>query len=327
MRESLLESLVEPTTHAPLRLTVRRHAGDAIEEGTLTSDATGRDYPIVGGIPRFVPASTYTDTFGRQWNRFRRTQLDSVTGSRYSEELFDRDTGWTRADLDGKRVLDAGCGAGRFSEIAAVRGARVVALDMSGAVEAARETLGRFPTAELVQASLYAPPFRPGIFDFAYCLRVVQHTPDPPQAIRAVVELVRRDGRFAFAIYGRRPWTRLHGKYLLRPLTRRIPAPALLRGIEASMPLLFPVTDALFRAPGPLGALARFTIPVANYVDKDGFTRAQRYEEAILDTFDMLSPRFDSPMTWKEVDRALVRGQARSWKFRSRVPVIVEGTC
>ena len=93
------------------------------------------------------------------------------------------------------------------------------------------------------------------------------------------------------------------------------------------MPVLFPVTDRLFRLPGTIGRLAQFLVPVANYVDKPGFTEEQRYQEAILDTFDMLSPRFDAPMTWQEVERVLGGGEARSWQFRSRVPVVVEGNC
>ncbi|MBX3228126.1 MAG: methyltransferase domain-containing protein [Labilithrix sp.] len=324
MRESLLEILAAPTTGARLELKVTRHTGDVIDEGELVATDTGAVYPIVDGIPRFVPKTGYTDTFGKQWNLFRTTQLDSATGAAYSEKRFTTETGWSRDDLDGKLVLDAGCGAGRFAEIAARYGGRVVGLDMSSAVDAAKETLAAYPRAELVQASLLEPPFKPGAFDFAYSIGVLQHTPDPEGGLSTVVGCVRPGGRFAFSIYARRPWTKLNAKYLIRPLTRRLPSDLLLDGIKAVMPVVFPVADRVFRIRG-LGRLAQFVVPVAVYVDEKGFTEEQRYNEAILDTFDMLSPRFDSPMTWQEAERVLRGANVTSFRFRSRVPLVING--
>ena len=45
--------------------------------------------------------------------------------------MFASKTGWGSADLEGKLVLDAGCGMGRFAEVAASHGARVVGVDLS----------------------------------------------------------------------------------------------------------------------------------------------------------------------------------------------------
>jgi SAM-dependent methyltransferase len=181
------------------------------------------------------------------------------------------------------------------------------------------------PRAGPAEPAAPAPPFRPGAFDFAYCIGVAQHTPDPPRAVAQVVRQVKPGGRFCLTIYARRPWTRLYAKYLWRPLTRRLPQPVLLRAIEAAMPVAFPVTDRLFRLP-VVGRVARFAIPVANY-DRGDFTRAQRYQEAILDTFDMLAPRYDAPMTAREVERVLRAEAARGWAFRARVPINVVGEC
>jgi hypothetical protein len=91
------------------------------------------------------------------------------------------------------------------------------------------------------------------------------------------------------------------------------------------MPFVFPVADRVFRVPG-VGRLAQFVVPVAVYVDEKGFTDEQRYQEAILDTFDMLSPRYDSPMTWREADGALRSTGAARWNYVSRVPLVINGT-
>jgi len=324
MRRRLLEILAEPGTGAELRLEVTRGSDEVIEEGALISAATGKRYPILNGIPRFVDPENYATSFGQQWNAFREVQLDSENGATYSRQRFDNETGWTADELRGKWLLDAGCGAGRFAEVAASRGPNLVALDLSSAVDAAAKTLARFPNADVVQGSILDPPFRRGTFDFCYCIGVLQHTPDPPLAIRTLVGMLRPGGRFAFTMYARRWYTKLYSKYLVRPVTRRMRSASLLKIIQRTMPFFFPLTDVLFRVP-LLGKVARFTIPVANYPEQTELTRGQRYRMSILDTFDMLAPRYDSPMTWQEMERELRAAGASEWKFQTRVPIIVRG--
>ena len=323
MREKLLEVLVEPGSGARLRLEVARGSGGRIEEGRLVAES-GRTFPIVSGIPRFVAGETYAESFGLQWNKYRAVQLDSATQAHYSERRFDREAGWSAAELRDAWVLDAGCGAGRFAEIVARREPNLVALDFSSAVDAAAKTLSGLGNVDVVQGNLLDPPFRPGAFDFAYSIGVIQHTPAPARAIASVVRCVRPGGRFCFTVYGRRPWTKLNGKYLVRPLTRRLPQHTLMWAIERAMPVLFPLTDRLFRLP-LVGRVAQFVLPVATYVDRGDLSDEQRYREAVLDTFDMLSPRYDSPMTASEVERVLREVGAETWEFRSRVPINVVG--
>jgi SAM-dependent methyltransferase len=324
MREKLLEVLAEPVTGAKLSLDVTKHEGAHILEGSLRSEQTGKSYPIVRGIPRFVSSDNYAHSFGTQWNKFRAVQIDSETLISHSRARFDDETGWPQDSLEGKWVLDAGCGAGRFAEIAAERGAELVALDYSSAVDAARATLARFPNADVVQGSILEPPLRAASVNFAYCIGVVQHTPDRNAAITQVVRTVAPGGAYCFTIYARQPWTKLNAKYLVRPITKRLPEHVLLSAIERSMPVLFPLTDVLFRVP-VFGKVAKFAIPVANYPGDKLSGREQRYREAVLDTFDMLAPAFDEPMTAGEVEAALRRADVRSIHFHRRVPVTVRG--
>lgn len=326
MKEELLEVLADPVSGAGLDLVVTETRDGEVWEGSLrpVGGDGGAVYPIRQGIPRFVPQDDYNESFGLQWNQFSTVQLDSANGARYSRRRFEAETGWTRGDLEGKWVLDGGCGCGRFAEIAAGLGARVVALDYSRAVDAAARNLAPFRDAHFVQGDLLNPPIKRGALDLAYSIGVLQHTPDPAAALRSVLGLVAPGGSFAFTIYGRRWYTRLNAKYLIRPVTRRLPPAVLLRAVRAAMPVLFPLTDVLFRTP-VLGRLAQFTIPVANYIDKADFTRAQRYTEAELDTFDMLAPAFDSPMTWTEVRDQLAGLGVEEYRFLETIPVNVVG--
>jgi SAM-dependent methyltransferase/uncharacterized protein YbaR (Trm112 family) len=326
MKHELLAVLAEPGTGAPLELHATETRDGGVWEGTLRPvGGSGRDYPIRAGIPRFVPHDGYTGSFGLQWNLFSTVQLDGANGASYSRRRFESETRWSRDDLQGKWVLDGGCGCGRFAEIAAGLGARVIAMDYSTAVDAAARNLAAHPDVHLIQGNLLEPPIRAGSLDFAYCIGVLQHTPDPREALRQTTRLLAPGGRFAYTIYARRWYTKLNAKYLLRPITKRMPPTLLLRMVRGVMPVLFPVTEVLFRIPR-LGKVAKFTIPVANYVEKSEFTRAQRYLEAELDTFDMLSPAFDSPMTWSEVLDVLTGIGVDEVRFLEKVPVNVVGS-
>ena len=54
-----------------------------------------------------------------------------------------------------------------------------------------------------------------------------------------------------------------------------------------------------------LGKWFQFAIPYANYVNESKFTWRQRYDWAVLDTFDMLSPTYDMPQKQADVERYL----------------------
>jgi hypothetical protein len=68
--------------------------------------------------------------------------------------------------------------------------------------------------------------------------------------------------------------------------------------------VLFPLTNVLFRLP-VAGRIFMFMIPVANYTGERALSRDQRYDWAILDTFDMLSPQYDQPQRQQDVESAL----------------------
>src|SRR5439155_15127360 len=99
-------AFVSPSTGAPLWQ----------ERDELVSLA-GERVPLVRAIPRFVPSDNYADAFGLQWNQHSQTQLDSHTGARLSEERLVRCAGMPLEQFAGLRVLEAGCGAGRFTEL------------------------------------------------------------------------------------------------------------------------------------------------------------------------------------------------------------------
>jgi len=308
MRRRLLDVLACPQCARELSVVLSDSGETAdIQTGALACAACGRTFPVVNGIPRFVPADNYAASFGYQWNRFKTEQIDSRNGTKLSEARLFAETGWARDWIAGKWILDVGCGAGRFLDVISREPCEAVGVDLSNAVDAARATLGPRPNVDLVQASIYELPFKPGAFDGCYCIGVIQHTPSPVRSLEALPRVVRSGGRLAVTIYERKPWTTLNAKYLVRPLTRRVNKRLLLFAIRALMPLLFPLTEITFRLPG-VGRVFMFAIPVANYVGERQLTWRERYRWAIMDTFDMLSPEYDQPQTESAASAALARG-------------------
>ena len=284
-----------PETGGPLDLVDAQYQNDEVESGVLVS-ASGTRYAITRGVPRFVPQETYADNFGLQWNLFRRTQLDSFSGHPITHDRFYKYTGWSTDELRGKRVLDVGCGAGRFAEIALNAGAEVVALDYSSAVDACRANHRDQKLLHVVQGDVYALPFQPASFDYVYCLGVLQHTPDVHGAFLALPKMLKSHGKLAIDLYPRLNRNIFWPKYWLRPLTKRVPANKLFPMIQRAVPVLLPVSQALGRVP-VVGRQLRKVVPVSNYEGVFPLSPLQVKEWAVLDTYDMLAPAHDHPQS------------------------------
>ena len=103
--------------------------------------------------------------------------------------------------LEGKKVLEAGCGAGRFSEVILESGADLYAVDLSEAVEANYENCKQYPKYHVCQADILNLPFPPGQFDIVICIGVVQHTPDPEKTMSSLCSQVLPGGMLVLDHY------------------------------------------------------------------------------------------------------------------------------
>jgi 2-polyprenyl-3-methyl-5-hydroxy-6-metoxy-1,4-benzoquinol methylase len=179
-----------PQHHSPLSQIEIGRQGEA----PLLRCPLGCSFPVVNNIPRFVDSANYASGFGLQWNAFRKTQLDSYTGTTISKDRLTRCLGGSLEILNGKSVLEVGCGAGRFTELMLAAGARVFACDLSRAVEANYENCHAMPGYFVCQADARAIPVAPHSFDFVVCLGVIQHTPNPEETMAALATYVRPGG-------------------------------------------------------------------------------------------------------------------------------------
>jgi 2-polyprenyl-6-hydroxyphenyl methylase/3-demethylubiquinone-9 3-methyltransferase len=104
--------------------------------------------------------------------------------------------------LAGRRVLDLGCGKGRFSRALAALGASVIGLDLSGAMLA--EAAG----VERVRASARRLPFGPASFDDIIAVEAFEHL--APRSLDTVCREARRvlrpGGRLVIVDKNARSW-------------------------------------------------------------------------------------------------------------------------
>ncbi len=131
------------------------------------------------------------------------------------------------AGLEGKRVLDVGCGGGILAESMAARGALVTGIDMGEApLEVARLHLlesgldidyQRIPVEQLAEKE-------PESFDIITCMEMLEHVPDPSSVVSACSKLVKPGGRLFFSTLNRNPKSYLFAiigaEYLLRLLPK-----------------------------------------------------------------------------------------------------------
>ena len=113
------------------------------------------------------------------------------------------------AAVNGKRVLDVGCGGGILSDAMARKGSNVLGIDLSikalkvaqlHALEAdTRSVEYREIAAEALATEL------PGHFDVVTCMEMLEHVPDPASVVRACAALVKPGGWLFFSTINRNP--------------------------------------------------------------------------------------------------------------------------
>lgn len=196
-------------------------------EGAFVSPS-GATYPIIDRVPRFVGSEAYADTFGVEWNRFPQTQLDRANGTHISEHRFWQVTGMKPSELQGKRVLEAGCGMGRFVDVLASAGAEVWGADLSAAVVPCERNTRERPNCQIVQADLRELPFGQA-FDFIYSIGVLHHTPDAQASFLRIARHLKPGGTICAWVYSLGEASGVRTRWIPRPhhayglLTRGVP--------------------------------------------------------------------------------------------------------
>jgi SAM-dependent methyltransferase len=286
MKPSVLRVLRCPVCASALEVTADQTIADEIVTGQLTCTGCRAGYPIVRGIPRFVSSDSYADAFSFEWNVHRTTQLDSATGKTDSVERFTKSLGFPLSELNGKLVLDVGCGTGRFAEIALNNGATVVGIDLSLAVDAAYKNIGTHPRMHILQADVFKLPLALEAFDVIYSLGVLHHTPHCRKAFEQLPPHLKPGGKVVITVYTDRNKYYCMSTNFWRRWTPRLPKRLLYALCHIAIPLYY-----VYRIPG-LRVVGMGIFPI---------NMDRRPKWRVLDTFDCYSPTYQSYHNFPEV--------------------------
>lgn len=131
------------------------------------------------------------------------------------------------AEINGKRIVDVGCGGGILSEGLAKNGADVLGIDLSEELIDIADLHGLESGVNAhyrkISAEALAEEQSEG-FDHVTCMEMLEHVPDPASIVRACAKLVKPGGTVFFSTLNRKPKAYLlaivAAEYVLRMLPK-----------------------------------------------------------------------------------------------------------
>lgn len=283
--------------------------------GVLTCEVCHTSYPVINHIPRLIPQYAFKlpgdhtascndakarefhqvwhktqFSFGRQWLKYDVQAMDE------DRKTFENKTGFPIGNLAGIKVLDAGCGGGRYAFVTGTAGATVFAADISPAVEKTLLLCKDLPHVNIVQANLMALPFHDRSFDLVYSIGVLHHTPDTRKAFESLLRYLKPGGVISIWLYPKWSPFRETMNQFWRSFTTRMPHFAV---------------HVFSKMVSPFGAFRghvyrsnyRFLARLLWQTEKffPGISNHPDPRQRICDTFDWLTPQYQWHHTDTEV--------------------------
>jgi 2-polyprenyl-3-methyl-5-hydroxy-6-metoxy-1,4-benzoquinol methylase len=257
--------------------------------------------------------------FGEEWSRYTQgSESFDVNEARRVYESYFRIVPQGVLN-DGSRVVDVGCGSGRWGRFVAPQVKYLTLVDPSAdALEVAKHNLRENQNCDFICESVGSMTLEKSSFDFVYSLGVLHHVPDTQAAIRSCVELLKPGGYFLVYLYYRfdnRPqWFRLIWGLsdLLRRAVVALPTPARRFVTE---PIAFLVYWPLSRLAKVLEKLGRNTesFPLSFYKDKSLYVMR-------TDSRDRFGTRLEQRFTKNEISEMMMSAGLVDIRFSNEAP-------
>jgi ubiquinone/menaquinone biosynthesis C-methylase UbiE len=231
--------------------------------------------------------------FSTQWTEF------GFSGRSYWSTTPERAVDWMRYSLgtsrhpfEGKLVLEVGIGIGAMADgVSRSERCEIVGVDLGYGVDTAQQYFGANAHLHVVQASVFALPFREATFNVVYSHGVIHHTYSTHTAFAQLARLPKEDGMLYVWVYSHEDGntTRLRRTLMwvesaIRPTLSRLP-----RNIQ--IVALTPVVPVYMAYQG----LVRRRKMGADAAVKYGWT------EALIAARDRLTPPFAHRHSYDEV--------------------------
>lgn len=292
---------------------INPHTGNLLrqENEALVDTQTGEVVaPLRNGLPRFAgDAASYVDNFGYQWNHWEDTLSDERGGNDHKHRLILDRTKFDQFDTAGKTILECGMGGGDDTEVLlSLPFSEVYSFDYSNSVDRAARHL-KNPKVRIFQASIFDIPFPDRTFDFVFCHRVLQHTPDPRKALRTICRKVKPGGVLFVHSYNKSFFNLMNYKYKYRWLTKRLPHRSIKSFLDRFGPTFHRINEGLSRLGKPGRLVSYSFVPFESFGQTSEWRtlldEKRLYELCQLVTFDALTPQYDNPMSWRTMEKIL----------------------
>ncbi len=190
-------------------------------------------------------------SFGDEWKTWSRFGWDNHSTMEQTVGMFEYKVLVKKGELNGKLVLDAGCGNGRYTKAAEMYGGEVIGVDISDAVDAAYENTKNEKKIHIVQGDLFKLPFRKNLFDFIFSNGVLMHTGDARKAFLSILSHLKDDGAITIHLYHKGNFIYEFNDRWLRLITTRLPIPLMYKisNIITGFANLFPKKIAEYGFP------------------------------------------------------------------------------
>lgn len=135
--------------------------------------------------------------FGEEWSKFNDfsdAEIDLLASTHYFDIV-------PESYIKDKKLLDVGCGTGRWTKYVSKFATSIDAVDPSKAIIVAAKLLNKCSNVRLSQASVDNLPFADGSFDLVFSLGVLHHIPDTQLAMKQCVSKIKPGGYFLTYLY------------------------------------------------------------------------------------------------------------------------------
>lgn len=252
---------------------------NGVQSGALECEGCKKVFPIINGIPRLLSESLRTevekmgrgdpkndtriDSFmdeikpvGQDTELFKQIQKANQSNYGYEWKAFSHSYNqWEQVYkksyvheedefFDKKLGLDAGCGMGRYTMVPVTKGAEMIGVDLSNAVEPSFQKSKSVPNFHVIQGDLFNLPFREKQFDFAQSIGVIHITPEPEAALNSIKKHVGPKNKIFLMVYRSFEDDNKFKHYLLkiasqmRKITSRMPSDMLYLFLYLMVPVV-----------------------------------------------------------------------------------------
>ena len=207
MHKRILEVLSCPICKGNLHIIIEEGSNEFIKLGSLVCENSDSNISIVDDIPRLTLNYNKTrqnSTYSYWWN----VSHENIIYNEFEiEKLFSQTIKINKEKFRGRKVIDIGCGNGRFSSIISKYDADLLVLvDISDGIDKAyKDATKNNKNVVAIQCDILKMPLREKYFDVAYSWGVLHHTGNTKLAFEKASSIVCDNGNLGVYLYENKP--------------------------------------------------------------------------------------------------------------------------